>query len=659
VSELRFESISMPGARLGPANPFPPLQRPDQEAGLAHHAPTGGGMQGGILPYRLQDDYDRQLEQRAFQAAVIENEHLRATFLTQLGGRLWSLYDKFAGRELLRVNPIFQPANLGSRNAWFSGGVEWNMGVWGHSPLTASPLHAARTAADDGQCVLRMYAFERIRRACYQIDAMLPDGSRFLLVRVTIANPNGCDVPMYWWSNVAVPEAPGVRVLAPADTCRSFDYVARGLKEMSLPFHGGQELSYPTNFPAPSDLYFSVPRQSRPWITALDASGAGLIQTSTSLLKGRKLFKWGMGGRGRNWQGRLSLPGYPYIEIQAGLAGTQREFVAMPAGARWQWLEAYGLMEADPAAVHGGNWRAAREEVARRLDAALPAGELEHALSASDAMAGRPPVEVVQPGLGWGALEARRRASAGEPWPVGESMPFVHESLGEDQVPWLALLESSQMPYSPPDRPPGAYMVQAEWRRMLGESVGSGGGAHWLSRLHLGVMHYAAGDRRGAREAWEQSAASEVSVWALRNLAALAVIEGRKAEAADLYRRAFGMRDDLRPLAVECCRAMLAAGLAGELLTMMDRMPPGLATHGRIRGLKATALLAVGDCDAAERILLDGLDVADLREGEGTFQELWTEIQAAKLARRQGSPVTGSLRQEAGRLFPPPPWIDY
>ncbi|MCZ7665985.1 MAG: DUF5107 domain-containing protein [Chloroflexi bacterium] len=42
---------------------------------------------------------------------------------------------KPSGRELLAKNPVFQPANLALRNAWFSGGIEWNIGAIGHSPL--------------------------------------------------------------------------------------------------------------------------------------------------------------------------------------------------------------------------------------------------------------------------------------------------------------------------------------------------------------------------------------------------------------------------------------------------------------------------------------------------------------------------------------------
>ena len=53
----------------------------------------------------------------------------------------------------------------------------------------------------------------------------------------------------------------------------------------------------------------------------------------------------------------------------------------MPAGAAWTWLEAYGLMEADPAVVHGDDWTAAREAVAARLDGLISRAALDAELA--------------------------------------------------------------------------------------------------------------------------------------------------------------------------------------------------------------------------------------------------------------------------------------
>ena len=132
MSELRFETLQMPGADLGPENPLPPLGRsrrsspdPSRYQGFSEQMlrQMGYGHPANYLPYTLQDRYTRQRTMRAWAVAVLENEILRAEFLLELGGRLRSLIHKPSGRELLECNPVFQPANLAIRNAWFSGGT--------------------------------------------------------------------------------------------------------------------------------------------------------------------------------------------------------------------------------------------------------------------------------------------------------------------------------------------------------------------------------------------------------------------------------------------------------------------------------------------------------------------------------------------------------
>src|SRR3954471_24645551 len=298
MTQLTVEPCVFPAAQLGAQNPLAPLRSYETaSAAIGASGAIGAsasqpdypdrGHEASILPYRLQDQYDRQRTPRAFKTAVLENDHLRATFLLELGGRLWSLVHKPSGRELLFVNPVFQPANLAVRDAWFSGGVEWNISIIGHSAFTCEPLFAARVVAADGTPVLRLYEWDRVRRVPFQIDCWLPNGSPFLMVRVRITNPNDHAVPMYWWSNIAVPERDDVRVLAPAELAYRHDYDG-SLVAHDVPVYDGVDVTYTTNRRSAADLYFRIPKGRRPWIAALDRNGAGLIHTSTGRLPGRK-----------------------------------------------------------------------------------------------------------------------------------------------------------------------------------------------------------------------------------------------------------------------------------------------------------------------------------------------------------------------------------
>jgi hypothetical protein len=667
MSELRLETWTMPGADLGAENPLPPLRTSSDLHAVVTSADIPEDMQHNIayghvpniLPYTMQDNYNRRRRPRDFRVAVLENEFLRATFLLELGGRLWSLVHKPTGRELLSVNPVFQPANLALRNAWFSGGVEWNIGTIGHSPLTCSPVFAARVERDDGVPILRLYEWERIRGVPFQIDAYLPPDSQVLYVRVRITNPHSHAIAMYWWSNIAVPETSDTRVIVPADLAYRFGYKEEGLHTIPVPYHAGMDITYTTHHERAIDYFFHIPDHRRRWIAALDGSGTGLVQVSTDRLKGRKLFLWGTGTSGQRWQSWLSEPGHAYLEIQAGLARTQLEHLPMPAGAEWAWLEAYGLISADPQLVHSEGWVQAQQAVEVRLEALVSSTDLDAELRRGAQVADRPPVALLQRGTGWGVLERCRREIAGEAPFCSQGLVFDDESLGEAQAPWLMLLKQGRWPGAHPDVPPAGYLVQPEWCVLLEHSSSQNSTTDWLAWLHLGVMRHYAGDLEGARGAWLRSVERTPTAWALRNLAILAVQEQHFEEAADLIIRAYRLNSTLHPLIVEMGQTLLAAGQPQRWLDLLDEMPESERIAGRVRFLEAQAALAVGDLERVERFLANPPAIVDLREGERSLSHLWVEYQARRLSAVEHIPVDDALYERIRRDFPVPRDIDF
>ena len=223
---------------------------------------------------------------------------LRATVALDLGGRLLSLYDRRADRQLLYSNPVVQPANLALRNAWFSGGVEWNIGTRGHSPTTMDTLHAAIVEGPDGDPVLRLWEWERIRGVVFQIDLWMPSSSAVLLARTRIRNVNDMATPMYWWTNAAITVSADTRVIAPATRAFRTEY-PNGLRVTGVPDDGDGDVTFPASQAKAADFFFDVAAQQRPWIVAVGGDGAGAAHVSTAALRGRKLFVWGTGRGGR------------------------------------------------------------------------------------------------------------------------------------------------------------------------------------------------------------------------------------------------------------------------------------------------------------------------------------------------------------------------
>ena len=83
----------------------------------------GFGRKRSAYPYRQYNSYTRELKEKDIKIAVLENDYLKAVFLPEYGGRLWELWDKTTGKNLLYTNDVLRFSNLAVRNAWFSGGV--------------------------------------------------------------------------------------------------------------------------------------------------------------------------------------------------------------------------------------------------------------------------------------------------------------------------------------------------------------------------------------------------------------------------------------------------------------------------------------------------------------------------------------------------------
>ena len=673
MTELRLEGYEIPAAELGPENPLPFFRsrKESREITVDPNVPEDVRRHLGwhtghrLLPYRLQDSYTRERHPRRFVAAVLENEYLRATVLPELGGRLVSLVSKPTGRELLDRNPVFQPRALALRNAWFRGGIEWNTGQPGHHYLTCSPLFAARVEGPEGGPVLRIYEWERAKRFPWQVDLLLPPGSPLLFARIRVVNPHDQELAMYWWTNMSVPERPDVRVIVP--TAEAIHHVGQVAFRMEdLPLVDGADWTYPTNSRASLGLFFRIPDGQRPWITALDAQGRGLVQTSTERLRGRKLFCWGMTAGGRHWQEFLSVPGQNHSEIQAGLARTQDECLPMPARAEWTWTEAYGLLEADPAEVHSPDWERARRAAEEALARLLPEEQHRRWDRELAAVTDAPCAEILHRGAGWGALERRRVAVSGAVDRVPAALWFGEETLGPEQEPWLALLERGELPSGDPQQEPGAWLVQPEWeallRARLEQAAGrrrpqAAGGEHWLAWLHLGNMRREALDFTGAREAWEQSLRERRNGWALRNLAVLESEEGRPEAALELWEQAWEQGPRLPALAVEYAQALLRNKRHEDVLRFVAGLPSELRDHERIVLLRANAALRVGQLELVEPAL--SREFVTIYEGETTLSDLWFGYQEQKLAAQEGVAVDNELRRRVRQQFPPPPHLDF
>ena len=169
------------------------------------------------------------------------------------------------------------------------------------------------------------------------------------------------------------------------------------------------DLSRPCEITRSVDVFYDLPKEERPFVTALQSDHKGLVQMSTRRMMGRKLFVWGVGEGGKNWQRWLSDGVESYIEIQAGIAKTQQDHIPMPDGDTWNWLEAYGQLTCD---VDHLEYSDAVNACRNALNEMITQDALDEEHQTRARAIAQAQGEIVSVGAGWGALENLRREKA-------------------------------------------------------------------------------------------------------------------------------------------------------------------------------------------------------------------------------------------------------
>ncbi len=632
MTKLHFENLVIPSADFGGESSLPPIKRlnlfttdykidldEDDELYLNY------GRVISAFPYRSQDMYERELNPTEYKSAVLENKYIKAVFMPDFGGKLWSLYDKVKGEELLFKNDVVRPCNLAVRNAWMSGGVEWNCGFFGHGPYTCSLINTAVTKLDDGTPVLRFYYFERVRCVVVQMDFFLPEESKLLYARMRITNLNDEPVPIYWWSNIAACETDKSRVIVPAtETYGIFDGVV-------TKYNVTDEITYPAKTLNSTDFFWKTKDDTRRYICQLDENGYGLCQTSTSRLKGRKLFVWGNSRGGHRWMNFLTADDKEgrYSEIQCGLARTQYESLPMPPKTAWEWIEAYGPMQADAEKVHG-SWDEARSEVESVFDSMMTADALEKMLLDTKNMAKSPADEVIYSVDGWGALEILRREKSA----FGVMNPHLDfGSVGKEQEAWISLLENGSVGIYDTQSVPVSYMVQKEWKEMLEKAILDKDKDNWYAHYQYGVMLLNDSDFENAQKHLLRSLELAENVWANYAMSVKCALTGDASGEQKYMLKAYELGKGNVSLLKEVLSCLVKYKKGNDAIAIFTAESEAVRNNKRCMFYYISALVEEGELEKAEDLLCgnsDYLIVPDIREGEVSLSQLWLDIQEKK-----------------------------
>lgn len=585
----------------------------------------GYGTRSTSYPYPQQDCYTRDTSLTDEPTAVLENDFIKAVFLPCLGGRLWSLIDKSSGKNLLYTNDVIRFSNLAGCNAWFSGGVEWNIGVIGHSPFTNAPLYCAKTETAEGWPVLRMYEYERVRGVAWQMDFWLRPDSKALNCRMRITNESSQVVPMYWWSNIAVPEFDGGRIVMPADAAYRYTQNESGcgvVDRTPIPFVDGIDISHYKNIQKQVDYFFDLNQSDPHYIANINASGFGLLHLSTKRLRSRKLFSWGSNTGSDNWQNFLTENAGRYVEIQGGLGKTQYGCIPMPPHTAWEWMEQYGAVQLSPELA----WKDIRAQATSIALHQLETEHLENTLASTQPMA-KTFAPHCQSGNPYSAFCAALRQPHIDR-PLSSHLDFG--SCEGAALKWLHFMQSGVLHCPNPETAPDGFFCEEEVFCKLSSSI-SQNQKNWYAWYQLGIMQIYRKQYENAYTSLNNSLKCAESAWALHAMACLLLLSESEATASLFMEKGCRLQINNLSYLKEGLRLLLLAKDAPAALRILSDVPPALSSDKRILFLKAQALEMNGQANEALAILTanGGLIPDDIREGDDSIDVLWKRLTTA------------------------------
>lgn len=152
-----------------------------------------------------------------YHAIYVENEYLKLTYIPELGGRFFALYDKLRHREVFYRNDVIKPTQFNPRFSWPQSGIELTGPYDAHTlTLHNEPFWSHVLLKNpDGSVSVMLGEVDPIYHMDVTYTATLVPGVAALKISTFCYNGNDGQKPQMMWSNAAFRVTPKLRFLYP------------------------------------------------------------------------------------------------------------------------------------------------------------------------------------------------------------------------------------------------------------------------------------------------------------------------------------------------------------------------------------------------------------------------------------------------------------
>ena len=311
-----------------------------------------------IYPYHAFDGFSRVGGPQTWNLVRLENRYIRALVMPSIGGKIWGAVEKGTGKEFIYMNDVVKFRRIALRGPWTSGGVEFNFGIIGHTPSTATPVDYALRTNPDGSVTCFVGTIDLPSRTRWTVAITLPKEKAYLETRAFWYNPTPYDQSYYTWTTAAVSAGEELQYFYDG---RFMVPHSDEIENAPWPVdRQGRDLSfYRNNAFEGSKSYFIFGSHKTTFGTYQKGEDMGLGHWALHEdMPGQKVWIWSLFREGGIWEDLLTDRRGQYSEPQAGrlLSQVDHEFFSPYRGDTWKelWFPVKGtggLTTASPYAV--------------------------------------------------------------------------------------------------------------------------------------------------------------------------------------------------------------------------------------------------------------------------------------------------------------------
>lgn len=296
---IKEETISLPTYDFGKGNPVPILAENPK-----------------IYPYFKFEEYEHASKNKNWKIVTLENDYIKVMVLPEIGGKVWGAIEKSTGEEFLYKNEVIKFRNIAMRGPWTSGGIEFNFGIIGHHPATASAVDYKTRTNKDGSVSCIVGNKDLPSNTSWTVEIRLEKDKAYFETNSSWYNASPLTESYYNWMTAAAVATDDLEFFIPGSA-----YVEHNGDAHPWPIDDeGRNLAmYKNNNFGPAKSYHVVGAYNDFFGGYYHDRNFGFGQWSPyEEMPGQKLWLWALSRSGGIWEDLLTDTDGQYIEFQAG-----------------------------------------------------------------------------------------------------------------------------------------------------------------------------------------------------------------------------------------------------------------------------------------------------------------------------------------------------